>query len=119
MTATATVPEIQIDPARIAHRKSCAYLKGFVVGYAVKAGMKWDGDPDRTPEFRKGFDDAQSWRYGPTAVTYVHCLYNSIRHDRPHLGSTEKDNSILSFYRGNVRNLTETTLLEFGAKEVM
>jgi len=99
-----------IDEARVAHRRECAYLKGFVVGYAVKRGMKWDGDPDRTPEFRQRFDEGQG-RYGSESATYVHCLYNNVRHNRPHLGSAEKDSLLLASYCGVVRGRIEKALL--------
>ena len=76
----------------IAHRKACAYLKGLIVGAASNRGMKWNGDPERTPEFKDGYEKAQE---GYVPLTAVHIIYNRIRHDRPHLVSVEVDSVAL------------------------
>lgn len=88
MTTTATLTQEEVQK-RESHRKACAYLKGRVVGYAVRCGMKWDGDPERTAEFKEGFNE-----YGGDLTT-LHIIYNRLRHNRPHLGSWEADQEYL------------------------
>jgi hypothetical protein len=79
MTTTNT---IELTEAEIAHRKACAYLKGYIVAASANRGMKWEGDPDKSPEFKQGYEDGQ---YVPApCLTYAHILYNRLRHNRPH-----------------------------------
>jgi hypothetical protein len=82
----------------LTHRKSCAYLKGYIVGYSKRRGMKWDGDEEGgTTEFKQGWDDSQ--RCDSETVTLAHIIYNRIRHDRPHCGSREKDSEYIREHR--------------------
>ena len=72
---------IHEEEVEIAHRKACAYLKGYIVGYSVARGMKWDGNSEHTPEFTDGWDDIKGFAH---YVTYTHILHNRLRHGRPH-----------------------------------
>ncbi len=87
---------IEDDKDRIAFRRACAYFKGFVVGYAASRGMKWDGDPDRTPEFREGWKQSQ-WA-SAADVTFIHVVYNRLRHERPHLRDAATDEYCVENY---------------------
>lgn len=107
MTTTA-IQEVSVEEQRQIHRKACAYLKGYIVGYAVNQGMKWEGDPERTEEFKRGWEEA-SW----VNPTFAHIIYNRIRHDRPHLGSREADQEYLDEGRYGTSKLL-ATLAEFG-----
>ena len=78
---------------KIAHKKACAYLKGFVVGHAVINGMKWGGDSSRTPEFNEGYNDGQ--KTSSACITYAHILHNRLRHNRPHRTSGELNHQYL------------------------
>jgi hypothetical protein len=90
-TTTETKEENQI------HRKACAYLKGYIVGYSKRHGMKWNGDEDGgTPEFKQGWDD--SLRCDSETITLTHIIYNRIRHDRPHCG-VDKDAEYIREHR--------------------
>jgi hypothetical protein len=87
MTTEITATE---EENRLIHRKACAYLKGYIVGYSKRRGMKWPGDEDGgTPEFKQGWEDSQ--RCDSETVTLAHIVYNRIRHDRSHLGGAEAD----------------------------
>jgi hypothetical protein len=85
MTTTA----IEHTEAEIAHRKACAYLKGYIVGSSIAHGMKWDGDPERTPEFKAGFENT-SGRGSDEVLTLAHILYNRLRHNKPHRTSGKR-----------------------------
>jgi len=95
-----TTVAIVLDARQIACRKACAYLKGLIVGYARRNGMKWDGDPSRTSEFKLGFETERFGfpRFDEKVATYVHILYNRLRHDRPHLESVEADNEFIRWH---------------------
>lgn len=109
MTTTATLTVESIESQLESLRKACAYLKGYIVGYAVKQGMKWSGDPERTEEFKQGWDDS-SW----VNPTFAHIIYNRIRHDRSHLGSREADQACLDDYWGSTKSKLLAKLAEFG-----
>ena len=99
MTTTATVQDTQVDETRIAHQKACSYLKGFVVGYAVRQGMKWKGDAEKQyPEFHDGYKASQSFISAET-VTFTHIIYNRLRHERPHIKGGDSD-FVQKFRRG-------------------
>jgi hypothetical protein len=92
-----------------AHKKACAYLKGFIVGQLPK----WSGKVT-TPEFERGMKEtnfaAVDYHDGHTtfhlsAITYVHILHNRIRHRRPHLGSEEKDMAFLKAFRKGAKEI--------------
>ena len=123
MTATAIAPVEQTteEIRRETHRKCCAYLKGYIVGYAGRNGMKWDGDETLTSEFEQGFNDAR--RIGKSTVTFAHIIYNWIRHDQPHLGSENRDEQFVKEYRKKRAwgNKLLANLAEFGLdiKEVL
>jgi hypothetical protein len=123
MTATATIEQSIVEETRReTHRKACAYLKGYLVGYAKRKGMKWEGDAERTPEFAKGFEESK--RVGADTITFAHIIYNWIRHDRPHLGSEERDEQFVKKYRRERAwnsNKLLATLAEYGIdiKEVL
>lgn len=123
MTATATVEKSVSaeDQRKVTHRNACAYLKGFIVGYSKRHGMRWDGDPERTEAFTRGFEDS---RYvGPGTVTFAHVVHNRLRHGRPHLGGERRDEEFIEGFRQ--RCLAGTKLLavlaEYGVdvKEVL
>lgn len=77
-----TTTTIEYTEAEIAHRKACAYLKGYIVAASQNRGMKWEGDPERTPEFKQGYEDGQ---YVPApGLTLAHIIYNRLRHQKPH-----------------------------------
>ena len=114
MTATATIEQPTAeqtaqDDQRLIHRNVCAFLKGFIVGYSKRTGMKWD-------EFSK--------RLNPDYITFAHIIYNWIRHDRPHLGSETRDQKFVEEFRksrARYRNKFLATLAEYGLdiKEVL
>ena len=91
MTAEATTYVLTSED--IAHRKACAYLKGIIVGYASSHGMKWNGDPDRTPEFKDGYEKGIKESYFP--ISAIHVIYNRIRHNRPHRKTVGDDTACL------------------------
>lgn len=86
MTTTISHEEVRND---LNKSHACAYLKGYVVGHAVKMGMKWDGDHERTQAFKEGWDDGHN--SCQVCVTYAHILYNRLRHNRPHRNSGKLD----------------------------
>ena len=100
---TTAVETIETEVAqRLAHRKACAYLKGYIVGYGSSRGMKWDGDPDRTPEFKQGMEDSRRGN-----ITFVHILYNRMRHSRPHLASYDLDSNYMTGWKWMAERLAE------------
>jgi len=121
MTVTATVekPTTAEQSRREIQRKCCAYLKGFLVGYASRKGMKWYGDPERTEEFAQGFGDSK--RVGSKTITFAHIIYNWIRHDRPHLGAENRDEQFVKEFRRMRGNKLLAALAEYGLdiKEVL
>lgn len=134
MTTTNT---IEFTEAEIAHRKACAYLKGYIVAASVENGMKWDGDPERTPEFKAGFECSRG-RGSDEALTLVHIIYNRLRHNRTHRthgkqhydeGYTDFDQShidwtrrewpsTLHYFRNELLNLGVSTKSLIERKEV-
>jgi len=117
MTATATLIE-KTEEAKshdLTHKHVCAYLKGFIVGKAKRRGMKWNGDEERTPEFKQGWEDSKY--KGPDMLTFAHIIYNWLRHDRHHLGTEERDEEFVKNFRMNPCNGSNkllSTLAEFG-----
>jgi len=75
-------------------RALCAYLKGSIVGYAVKNGMKHESKRTPSEEFQAGYDSLSSW--ASVDVTIHHIYYNWLRHGRPHTGSAESDAAFLA-----------------------
>ena len=125
MTATATIEQPVVEQTaqetqRETHRKVCAYLKGYLVGYSKRKGMNWKGDKTRTEEFALGFEASK--RMSPDYITFAHIIYNWIRHDRPHLGTEERDQVFVDeFRKSQAPNKFLATLAEFGLdiKEVL
>lgn len=116
MTATtmerpATEETVQ-DIQRQIHRRVCAYLKGYIVGYSKRKGMKWKGDPERTSEFAHGYEDSK--RKDSKNITFVHILYNWVRHERCHLGSEDLDESFVKEYRQYYSNKILKKLSDLG-----
>lgn len=110
MTAISTIELTEEQIAeRESHRKACAYLKGYIVGYAVNQGMKWNGDSEKTQEFKDGWEDS-SW----VNPTFAHIIYNRLRHERPHLGSREADQAFLDDYWGGSKSKLLAKLAEYG-----
>ena len=103
MTATttmerpATTTDTTQDAQRLVHRRVCAYLKGYIVGYSKRRGMKWKGNPEKTSEFAQGYEDSK--RKDSEHITFAHILYNWVRHDRCHLGKEERDQNFVDEYR--------------------
>jgi len=102
MTATATLEKpaasiVTAEERKRVHSAVCAYLKGYIVGYSSRHGMKWDGDVDRTPAFAKGWEDSK--RRGHGTITFAHVIYNWLRHDRCHLGSELRDERFVKKFR--------------------
>ena len=86
---TTTANTSEETTTRETHRQVCAYLKGYIVGYAKCAGMKWDGDLTRTKEFKQGFEDSSNC--DDSMVTVAHIVYNRVRHNKPHRKTRELD----------------------------
>jgi hypothetical protein len=122
MTATAVIETTSVPADRESHRNACAFLKGYIVGYSKRHGMKWDGDESRTEAFADGF--GRSRNVGPKTLTFAHVVYNRLRHDRPHLGSAQRDEEFVEEFRREfsiIANPLLTTLAEYGVevKEVL
>jgi len=68
-----------------------------------------------------GFEDSK--RMSPDYITFAHIIYNWIRHDRPHLGSENRDEQFVKDYRKKRAwgNKLLANLAEFGLdiKEVL
>jgi hypothetical protein len=96
-TATATIETTSVDDNRITHRNACAYLKGYIVGYSKRRGMKWNGDVERTPQFKQGWEDSK--RRSSETITFAHIIYNWLRHERPHLGREKRDEAFVAEFR--------------------
>lgn len=114
-----TTTETKEEENRQIHRKVCAYMKGYIVGYSKRRGMKWEGNEEGgTPEFKQGWDDSQ--RCDSETVTLAHIIYNRIRHDRPHCGSCEKDSEYIREHRwrGN-KFLNALAEMGFSLSEVL
>lgn len=88
----------------IAVRKLMAYLKGRIVGHAVRKGMKWSSKREMTPEFEMGYNEGVAKPKHDTPwmdvlyreeITAIHVIHNRLRHDRPHTGSEEQDDAWL------------------------
>ena len=105
MTTTA----IEFTEAEIEHRKSCAYLKGYVVAALHVGHPDWGNiTPKRTKEFEDGWEDARGCT--PNIVTLAHILHNRLRHSRPHrtsgkrhhdAGYTDFDQAHIDYMRNN------------------
>jgi len=99
MTATATIETPSVPADREVHRSACAYLKGYIVGYSRRHGMKWDGDESRTEPFARGFEDSR--HVASATVTFAHVIYNKLRHGRPHLSGGRGDDEFAEWFRRN------------------
>ena len=90
METTATV---QVPLSEIARRKAIIYLKGFIIGNAVKKGFKWTSKHPATPLFDAALADGKSYLYG---ISIAHILYNRIRQTgRSHFANRECDQAYL------------------------
>jgi hypothetical protein len=77
--------------AQVAHRKSCAFLKGILCGYADLKGHKYESTKELTEDFRAGFELVGKDRWmNASCVTEAHIFHNRLRHRRPHI-SEEAD----------------------------
>ena len=74
---------LEITKEEIAHRNAIAYLKGQIVGYATREGMKYETRKTFSPEFQKGLESVPRYA-GEEWVTERHMAHNMLRHDRPH-----------------------------------
>jgi hypothetical protein len=80
------------------------YLKGRIVGYSVRKGMKWSYNHKISPAFQIGYDEGFKapdndfpW-YEATRkaeITAIHIEYNHRRHERPHTSSEESDKKVI------------------------
>lgn len=77
--------------------------------------MKWDGDPEKTEEFKEGWELSSY-----VSPTFAHIVYNRIRHNRPHLSSREADQEFLDDCWGGHKSKLLAKLAEYGVdvKEV-
>ena len=50
---------IELTEKEIAHRRTCTYLKGLIVGYGVRCGMKWKSKREPSEDFQAGMDLAR------------------------------------------------------------
>jgi hypothetical protein len=88
-------------------RDAMMYLKGCVVGYAIRQGEKYSSKKKPNDLFQDGLDEAKpkeivskhGWkrtRYTNSVwVTVRHIVHNRMRHDRSHTGSFESDQEFL------------------------
>ena len=93
-----------LTPEDIALRNVMAYLKGRIVGYSVRKGMKWHSSRKPSIAFQMGYDKGVkkperdfSWNQDvfKAEITSIHIRYNRLRHDRPHTGGVESDDRSL------------------------
>ena len=103
------------EDTKVLFRGLCAYLKGEVVGYAIKNGMKSESRRNRTEEFEEGMAKAEIWK--PSSwVTIRHIYYNWLRHGRPHTGSAHSDSDYLSQHSDEVRSFLRDIKACFGVE---
>jgi len=93
---TLTLP--QVDEKIDAHRKSVAFLKGAIVGFATAKGMKYASKREPNGEFAIGLEYGKDILWASNRITVLHILYNRIRHLRPHTGSISGDNTFLQTF---------------------
>lgn len=72
-------------------RNAIAYLKGQIIGYAVRKGIKWESTREQTKFFQAGFDRAQLSYLDERWVTARHIIHNRLRHNKPHLANREAE----------------------------
>jgi hypothetical protein len=121
MTTTA----IEFTEAEIAHRKACAYLKGYLVAASSTAPKT----SPRTPEFAAGLEDGNKV-CTVEGVTLAHIIHNRLRHNKPHrmsgkrhydAGYTDFDQSHIDYMRTNSPYFTNkllSKLANYGAAVV-
>lgn len=88
----------QLTCQEISDRDFLVYLKGRIVGYAVKKGMKWASKNEMSEAFKIGYDESVNklkyfdrWT-GREDITAIHVMHNRLRHTKPHTDSVETDN---------------------------
>ena len=82
-TTTKTI--IEFTPAQIAHRETCAFLKGIICGHADRCGHPYHTTKERTEAFDAGFKIGCEGCFGRGAITAIHIIHNRPRHRRPHV----------------------------------
>ena len=93
-------------------RPLCAYLKGEIVGYAARNGMKHASKRTPSEEFQAGYDKLPVW--DGTGVTIRHIYYNWLRHGRSHTGSAESDAAFLAQQGYSVKEFLKDIRDRFG-----
>lgn len=95
----------QLTIQEVANRNFALYLKGRIIGYSVRHGMKWSSKHASSPIFQLGYDEGikplkndYSWTLiqDKSEITAIHIIYNNLRHNKPHTKSVENDEAILS-----------------------
>ena len=120
----------EITLEQVATRNLLVYLKGRIIGYAVRKGMKWESKMEPTAAFQMGYDfgfkkpvNDYPWKqqYYKDEVTALHVIHNRLRHERPHTGSQPMDE--VFFERTSQRFDTQLVedrekLLDMASKEM-
>jgi len=91
------------------HKNAILFLKGVLVGYATKKGMKHSSIRPESEYYQKGreFAEKNPYSYSDWA-TSAHIIYNRLRHERPHKGSFDLDQQHLNENSYDVRFLIES-----------
>ena len=82
-----TTATAEFTKSQIAHRETCAFLKGILCGYADRCGHTYHSERERedwTPAFEAGFKMGRDVYY-PEDITGIHIAHNQLRHRRPHI----------------------------------
>jgi len=81
---------MNLTEKEIAYRRACTYLKGLIVGYGMRWGMKWESKREPSEDFQAGMNQLTSF------INTAHIIYNRLRHNRPHLNSINSDTEYLN-----------------------
>ena len=99
-----TTTTIEVTEIEIAHRQAIAFLKGQIVGYAVREGMSYESKQKPSEFYQKGLDSVPGYA-DRDWVTERHMAHNLLRHERKH---TDHD----SFSYGVRKQIKELTGFE-------
>ena len=98
---TQIIEQNQLTETEISRRKAIVFFKGYVVGYAVRHGFKWESKHEPTHIFEAGMKASKNCY---ADINLAHVIYNRLRRPlsidttreyRSHLGSEENDTCYL------------------------
>ena len=82
---------------KVSQMNAINFLKGIIVSYSKKNGMKHSSKKQETEYYQKGKLLFESkYYFDAKCITVVHIIYNRLRHEKAHKDSFSSDQSYIN-----------------------